>query len=36
MTSTHRDVRNLANIALTQVDAVNETTQHLFDPYGRR
>ena len=31
LTSTHRDVGNLANVALTQVDAVNETTQHLMD-----
>ncbi|GLU33218.1 methyl-accepting chemotaxis protein [Trinickia caryophylli] len=31
LTSTHRDVRDLANVALSQVDAANETTQHLMD-----
>ncbi|RKP48263.1 methyl-accepting chemotaxis protein [Trinickia fusca] len=31
LTSTHHDVGELANVALTQVDAVNETTQHLMD-----
>ena len=31
MTRTHDDVNDLANVALHQVDAVNETTQHLMD-----
>lgn len=31
LTSTQRDVGALANLALTQIDAVNETTQHLMD-----
>lgn len=31
LTSTHRDVGQLANVALVQVNAVNETTQHLMD-----
>ncbi|MGI4862153.1 MAG: methyl-accepting chemotaxis protein [Janthinobacterium lividum] len=31
LSRTDGDVRNLANIALAQVDAVNETTQHLMD-----
>ena len=31
LTSTHQDVRELANVALVQVNAVNETTQHLMD-----
>ena len=31
LTSTHRDVDQLANVALVQVNAVNETTQHLMD-----
>jgi methyl-accepting chemotaxis protein-1 (serine sensor receptor) len=31
LTSTHDDVGDLANVALKQVDAVNETTQHLMD-----
>ncbi|MFP3585420.1 methyl-accepting chemotaxis protein [Paraburkholderia sp. SIMBA_055] len=31
LTRTHHDVGDLANIALKQVDAVNETTQHLMD-----
>ncbi|REE23283.1 methyl-accepting chemotaxis sensory transducer /methyl-accepting chemotaxis sensory transducer with TarH sensor [Paraburkholderia sp. BL27I4N3] len=31
LTRTHDDVGDLSNIALKQVDAVNETTQHLMD-----
>jgi methyl-accepting chemotaxis protein-2 (aspartate sensor receptor) len=31
LTTTHRDVGELANVALIQVDSVNETTQHLMD-----
>jgi methyl-accepting chemotaxis protein I, serine sensor receptor len=31
LTSTHRDVGDLANVALVQMEAVNETTQHLMD-----
>jgi methyl-accepting chemotaxis protein-2 (aspartate sensor receptor) len=31
LTRTHDDVNDLSNIALKQVDAVNETTQHLMD-----
>ena len=31
LTTTHGDVGDLANVALKQVDAVNETTQHLMD-----
>ncbi|HEX7933192.1 MAG TPA: Tar ligand binding domain-containing protein, partial [Paraburkholderia sp.] len=31
LTRTHDDVGNLSNIALKQVNAVNETTQHLMD-----
>src|ERR1700744_1120992 len=31
LTRTHDDVGDLANVALHQVDAVNETTQHLMD-----
>ena len=31
LTTTHRDVGALANVALIQVDSVNETTQHLMD-----
>ena len=31
LTSTHHDVGDLANVALVQVNAVNETTQHLMD-----
>jgi methyl-accepting chemotaxis protein-2 (aspartate sensor receptor) len=31
MTRTHDDVDDLANVALRQVNAVNETTQHLMD-----
>ncbi|CAE6746429.1 methyl-accepting chemotaxis protein [Paraburkholderia haematera] len=31
LTRTHNDVGDLSNIALKQVDAVNETTQHLMD-----
>jgi methyl-accepting chemotaxis protein-2 (aspartate sensor receptor) len=31
LTSTHHDVGELANVALVQVNAVNETTQHLMD-----
>ncbi len=31
LTSTHRDVGQLANVALVQVNAVNEATQHLMD-----
>ncbi|CAE6714816.1 methyl-accepting chemotaxis protein [Paraburkholderia nemoris] len=31
LTRTHDDVGDLSNVALKQVDAVNETTQHLMD-----
>lgn len=31
LTSTDQDVGDLSNVALTQVNAVNETTQHLMD-----
>ena len=31
LTRTHSDVGDLANVAVAQVDAVNETTQHLMD-----
>ncbi|MGN6317070.1 methyl-accepting chemotaxis protein [Trinickia sp.] len=31
LTSTHDDVGQLSNVALVQVNAVNETTQHLMD-----
>ena len=31
LSRTHDDVGNLSNIALRQVNAVNETTQHLMD-----